>query len=421
MLSAGARSFRAYYGGDGTDTSGSSAELAQTVGATPSLTNGLRVGATYPVSGNVVAVADFNGDERADIALAGVGLKILFGNGDGTFQPPVLYSAVGTLTSIAVGDFNGDGKADVSLGGDHGVSVLLGKGDGTFQSARIYAPGGDIVALSDFNADGNTDIVDYGWGLLIGSGDGTFQLMGATGGIAVGDFNGDGRADLVSQSGMRIVNGTLISNIGAYLGNGDGTFQSTTSYVLGGQSFVGAVGDFNGDGKPDLIVSGQRVSVLLGNGDGTFQPPMYPSMFGNGYLVTSDFNEDGKMDLAIVSAYSGVSVFLGNGDGTFQGGPNIVGGASSAAIGDFNGDGKPDLAVVGASGLSVLLGADAMRLAFTAQPANSIAGITMLPVLVQVEDVNGNPVVTGGSVTLTSIPSAGCDFGPSSERCGDFQ
>ncbi|MGH9316094.1 MAG: FG-GAP repeat domain-containing protein, partial [Thermoanaerobaculia bacterium] len=124
-----------------------------------------------------------------------------------------------------------------------------------------------------------------------------------------------------------------------------------------------AVGDFNGDGKPDLATAntGDGVSILLGNGDGTVQAAVN---YGVGTaplsVAVADFNGDGKADLGIANFSSGnVSILLGNGNGTFQ--PVVNYGAGSGprflAAGDFNGDGKPDLAVANqnSNDLSVLL------------------------------------------------------------------
>jgi hypothetical protein len=168
--------------------------------------------------------------------------------------------------------------------------------------------------------------------------------------LAVGDFNGDGKPDLVVNTGQLL------------LGNGDGTFQPARSISAPFGQMV--VGDFNGDGKADLaaIAGNNTIRVLLGNGDGTFQAPQsfavgsFPEA-----LAVGDFNGDGKLDLAVVNNRSNnVSVLLGNGDGTFQPAQNIaVGiGPQSLAVGDFNGDGKLDLAVgLGyGAGVSVLLG-----------------------------------------------------------------
>jgi hypothetical protein len=148
--------------------------------------------------------------------------------------------------------------------------------------------------------------------------------------------------------------------VSVLLGNGNGTFQPAVNYAVSYPRSV-AVGDFNGDGKPDLAVANagsNSVSVLLGNGDGTFQAAVtyaagnYPRS-----VAVGDFNGDGKQDLAVATVY-GVRVLLGNGNGTFQttNASYIAGsGEVFAAVGDFNGDGHPDLAVANGLGVSILL------------------------------------------------------------------
>ena len=174
--------------------------------------------------------------------------------------------------------------------------------------------------------------------------------------VAVGDFNGDGKPDLV------VANAT---NVGVLLGNGDGTFQAAVYYGAGSGPRAVAVGDFNGDGKLDLVVgnvTSGNVSVLLGKGDGTFQPALNSAADNAPYsVVVGDFNGDGKLDVAVANYNSGdVSVLLGKGDGTFQPVVNYAVGSipSSVVVGDFNGDGKLDLAVTNVfdNTVSVLLG-----------------------------------------------------------------
>ena len=176
--------------------------------------------------------------------------------------------------------------------------------------------------------------------------------------VTVGDFNGDGKPDLV-------VTNFDIGTVSVFLGRGDSTFQNQVTYTVGTSPASVAVGDFNGDGKPDLAVTsslGNSVSVLLGNGDGTFQNQVtYATGAMPNFVAVGDFNRDGKLDL-VVTNYDGksVSVLPGNGDGTFQNQKIYATGVDpdSVAVGDFNGDGSPDLAVANRFGetVSVLLG-----------------------------------------------------------------
>src|ERR1039457_5744228 len=150
----------------------------------------------------------------------------------------------------------------------------------------------------------------------------------------------DGKLDLAAANGV---------GVSVLLGNGDGAFQPAVTYAAGTYTESIAVGDFNGDGKLDLVVtnnlsSGGTVSVLLGNGDGTFQAPRTYGVGASPYgAAVGDFNGDGKLDLAVTNYGSSgsVSVLLGNGDGTFLPALNSAAGTDllSVAAGDFSGDG----------------------------------------------------------------------------------
>ncbi len=175
-----------------------------------------------------VAVADFNGDTKPDLIVANsasANVSLLFGNGDGTFQPAVSYSAGAAPQSLAVADFNGDGKFDLAVANfgsrpdytNAGISVLLGNGNGSFQPPVLYALGAFAysvsVAVDDFNGDGELDVaVANGTSggtvaFLEGDGDGTFRSVGNYGMnvppafIAVRDFNSDGKPDLIATHG----------------------------------------------------------------------------------------------------------------------------------------------------------------------------------------------------------------------------
>ena len=275
------------------------------------------------------------------------------------------YTAgAGFLDSLAIGDFNGDGKADLAMTDANGlnVSILLSNGDGTFKPPVSYPAGNpNAVVTADFNGDGKLDLAvadnngpntNGAVAILLGNGDGTFKAaVNYSAGldpnaIAVGDFNGDGKLDVVVANSDG-------ADISVLLGDGDGTFQPATSYSTGSGSspLSVAVGDFNRDGKLDLVV-GQfnALSVFLGNGDGTFQPAVNYNGGGEPISVAvGDFNRDGRLDLAVTDIGGGqVLVLLGNGDGTFQNpvSYSTPGDPAWVAPADLNGDGKLDLSVL---------------------------------------------------------------------------
>jgi hypothetical protein len=338
-----------------------------------------------------VAIGDFDGDGKQDLAVANIianincqsspctnpgSVSVLLGKGDGSFRKHVDYPTGLISVAVAVGDFNNDGKLDIVVAneGSNTVSVLLGNGDGTFQAHVDYATGQlpDSVAVGDFNGDGNLDIAvsdacginptcrgHGGASILLGKGDGTFQPhRDYKGGvypesIAIGDFNGDGKLDLVMANNC----GNLAclsqdpSSVSVLLGNGDGSFQSSKQYEVVPQATSVAVTDLNGDGKTDLVVADGGVSVLLGRGDGTFRKHIdYSTAGGSVAVAIGDFNGDGKPDLATANYDGGgdsVSVLLGDGHGAFQPAVNYgVGiGPVALAVGVFKGSANSDLAV----------------------------------------------------------------------------
>jgi hypothetical protein len=213
--------------------------------------------------------------------------------------------------------------------------------------------------------------------------------------VAVGDFDGDGTPDLaVANAGS--------GSVSVLLGKGDGTFRTAVNYAVGADPVSVAVGDFDGDGTPDIAVANlnsNNVSMLLGKGDGIFRPAVnYAVGSGPVSVVAGDFNGDGRLDLAVANERDNtISVLSGDGHGGFgfTNSFSITFEPGALAVGDFNGDGKPDLAVtnIGSNSVSVLLDNGPVGLfgAVTFAPSNYAVGPE--PVSVAVGDFNGDGIL----------------------------
>jgi hypothetical protein len=369
---------------------------------------GLSNAITYVVQpGNVgLVAADFRSTGRPDLVSVSVGPRsngtatVVFNDGTGAYGNPQgkameIYPPPGSqliYNSLNAGlvpvDLNGDGRTDLlftEADGNFYLTSVLSDGSGKFSapvrtqlSMQLISP---LIYTGDFHGTGKPDALVFQnpfvgslW-YFPGNGDGSFgapvslPTVGTT--VAVGDLNNDGKLDFAA----------IGTKLDIFLGNGDGTFNHPTASVTmpsatttPAQLFVG---DFNHDGKPDLlaayngngdaVASGDDLYLFAGNGDGTFQSPTkLLSHFGP--LAVADLNHDGYLDLiqardpnnnigsaqvnsAAETIPAAVTVYLGQPGGTYKATTYQLPGtlddskyALPASVGDFNGDGIPDIA-----------------------------------------------------------------------------
>ena len=328
------------------------------------------------------AVGDFNGDGTLDLAVTNIDndtVSVLLGNGKGNFALASSPATGSEPESVAVGDFNGDGKLDLAVANTGGstVSILLGDGTGNFTLVSSPAVGSSshVRGSGRLQRRRQTGPGGHQWtdgiggqavSILLGDGTGNFTLAASLPtltlptSVAVGDFNGDGKLDLVVANTVDYYDPGTVSIL---LGDGTGNFSLASSPATGIAPNSVAVGDFNGDGKLDLAVANEfscTVSILLGDGTGNFTLASSPATSCWLSSVTiGDFNGDGKLDLAATTNWddpSPVSILLGDGTGNFTLVSSPLGGSNvSVAVGDFNGDGRQDIAVVSADGTVPIL------------------------------------------------------------------
>ncbi len=280
------------------------------------------INASLPaVSDSSVAWGDFDSDGFLDILLTGSdrfgnGLsQIWHNNGDGTFSLTSAGLPGVSLSSVALADFDNDGRLDILLTGTGSSGrisqVWRNQGDGTFANMNVPLPGVSegSVACSDFDKDGNVDILLTGVGgsgrltqLWRNNGDGTFFLVNAglptarDGSVAWADFDGDGFPDI-------LLSGGVVPQV--WHNNHDGTFSNLNLNLPFLGYTTAAVGDFDNDGPPDLILSGSADSTgpgaltqlfrNLGNGSFTNVAVDFPGAW-LGSLAWGDFDNDGRLD-----------------------------------------------------------------------------------------------------------------------------
>jgi hypothetical protein len=269
---------------------------------------------TYP---EFVILADFNADGHLDVAvgnraIGGSGwVTILLGNGDGTLRRPVSYGPFTDAFSLAVADFNKDGVLDIAVSDTASGSLLLGNGDGTFRTGSpIGASNAVFFAVADFNGDGNLDLVSADNSastiqLFTGNGNGTFTLKStyavATPPIALvaADLNGDGIPDFaaadeaVNNAGSNVT--VFESSLGGYV---------KKKYSYGDEPRLIVAADINQDGKLDLVTENEfngTVDLFMNSGNGAFRSPIVLPDGGitAASVAVGDLNGDGKPDIVV--------------------------------------------------------------------------------------------------------------------------
>lgn len=236
------------------------------------------------------AVADFNGDGKADIAVAasgGTDLLIFLQNASGGFTgvTPVSVPVGATPYCIAAAPLSG-GNQDLAVGLSTGqLAILKGNGDGTFQAAVSYACGTAPSA------------------------------------IKIGDLDGVNGPDLA------VADYGAASSVIVFLNDGTGAFAAGVSYATGDADAQDvAIGDLNGDGKPDLAVANAGVpgdpgslSVLFNNGSGAFgAATVLPGLYGPLSIAIADVDGDGRNDLVSADGIGTVRLQDPATPGTFQ-------------------------------------------------------------------------------------------------------
>ncbi|HWS86097.1 MAG TPA: VCBS repeat-containing protein [Pyrinomonadaceae bacterium] len=292
-----------------------------------------------------VLVHDFDRDGKDDLLTAnnaGNNLTFRKGDGAGSLRPPGFFP-VDPVSHAAGGDFNGDGRADLAVAAQSGIFILLGTGNESFRlGSKLPLGAFTYVAVVDFNGDARQDLAASSptQGIRVGLGDGAGGfgpftrkdpvsplpapfVPAAARSIAVADFNADGNADIAGAAGGRI---------SILLGDGKGDFATSEVAVEGRQISV-ITADLNRDSKGDVVALSDRsdITVLLGDGTGKFSTPVavgsvlsQRSSDNVQSMAAGDLDGDGNVDLVFPdnSQFSPITgpkgqavVYLGNGAG----------------------------------------------------------------------------------------------------------
>lgn len=307
-----------------------------------------------------VAMGHINSDGVADLAFVNYTTPgyavVIYGDGLGGMRSPLVYNSGQSPSDIRAGDLNGDGAPDLVVthaAAAGSIGVFVGNGDTTFAPVATFSAGNQptILALSDVNADGALDAVVSNWGadritILPGNGNATFSAIHteyATGtlprGLAVADVTDDGAPDLVYSN---YINDTISIRAGAA-----GIFSAPVSMAAPLHPYSLQVADLNGDGSREICVVSDataKTSVFVNSGGGVFT--VYNYAGGSTEAGVGDLDGDFVADI-LAGGGSSMTVFHGSGNALFVNSGTLTAGTvtHSPLVSDFDGDGRADIAV----------------------------------------------------------------------------